>query len=57
MIMKHVLQEAKKTHLIKKSFLSISGGSPYPEFNNQELLKKLKSGYRMDKPDNCAQPM
>lgn len=55
--MKHVLQEAKRTHLNKKSFLSISGGSPYPEFNNQELLKKLKSGYRMDKPDNCAQPM
>ena len=44
--MKHVLQEAKRT-----------GGSPYPEFNNQELLKKLKAGYRMDKPDNCAQPM
>ena len=55
--MKHVLQETKGAHLKKKSFVLISGGSPYPEFNNQELLKKLKSGYRMEKPDNCAQPM
>ena len=55
--MKQVLKEVKTTHHNKKHFLSISGGSPYPEFNNQELLTKLKTGYRMEKPDNCAQPM
>ena len=55
--MKHFLREAKRTHHKKKFFFLLSGGSPYPEFSNQELLKKLKSGYRMEKPDNCAQPM
>ncbi|XP_012561960.1 tyrosine-protein kinase receptor Tie-1 [Hydra vulgaris] len=33
------------------------GGSPYPTINNRELLKLLKSGYRMDRPENCSQPM
>jgi len=33
------------------------GGSPYPSVNNRELLGMLKSGYRMDKPDNCAEAM
>ncbi|XP_057315127.1 uncharacterized protein LOC130656312 [Hydractinia symbiolongicarpus] len=30
------------------------GGTPYPAVNNRELLTMLKSGYRMEKPDNCA---
>ena len=25
--------------------------------NNSELLSHLKGGYRMKKPENCAQPM
>ncbi|XP_066917058.1 uncharacterized protein [Clytia hemisphaerica] len=33
------------------------GGTPYPSVNNRELLRMLKSGYRMDKPENCADPM
>nr|XP_047139744.1 uncharacterized protein LOC105845442 isoform X2 [Hydra vulgaris] len=33
------------------------GGSPYPTISNRELLKLLKSGYRMDRPENCSQPM
>ena len=35
----------------------IIGGTPYPTMNNSELLTHLKEGYRMKKPDNCAQPM
>ena len=35
----------------------ISGGTPYPTINNRELLRLLKSGYRMEKPENCADPM
>lgn len=38
-------------------FLDITGGTPYPTINNRELLSLLKSGYRMEKPDNCADPM
>lgn len=29
------------------------GGTPYPSIGNRELCKMLKSGYRMDKPENC----
>ena len=35
----------------------ILGGTPYPTINNRELLRLLKSGYRMEKPENCADPM
>lgn len=35
----------------------IPGGTPYPTINNKELLRLLKSGYRMEKPENCADPM
>ncbi|XP_065640052.1 proto-oncogene tyrosine-protein kinase receptor Ret isoform X2 [Hydra vulgaris] len=33
------------------------GGSPYPTVSDCELLPLLKSGFRMDRPKNCAQPM
>ncbi|XP_047141698.1 uncharacterized protein LOC100211524 isoform X3 [Hydra vulgaris] len=31
------------------------GGTPYPTISNRELLPLLKSGYRMDKPENCSE--
>ncbi|XP_065660552.1 myoblast growth factor receptor egl-15-like isoform X2 [Hydra vulgaris] len=31
------------------------GGTPYPSINNCELLALLKSGYRMDRPENCSE--
>ena len=34
-----------------------SGGTPYPIINNNDLIGKLKSGYRMERPENCAQPL
>ncbi|XP_065663221.1 uncharacterized protein LOC136085755 isoform X2 [Hydra vulgaris] len=33
------------------------GGTPYPTISNCELLPLLKSGYRMDKPENCSKEM
>ncbi|XP_065651336.1 uncharacterized protein LOC136079519 isoform X2 [Hydra vulgaris] len=30
------------------------GGTPYPTITNNELLTLLKSGYRMDRPENCS---
>ncbi|XP_065682507.1 uncharacterized protein LOC100212066 [Hydra vulgaris] len=33
------------------------GGTPYPTISNRELLSLLKSGYRMDKPENCSEEM
>ncbi|XP_065681610.1 uncharacterized protein LOC100201799 isoform X1 [Hydra vulgaris] len=33
------------------------GGTPYPTINNRELLTLLKSGYRMDQPENCSELM
>ncbi|XP_064622328.1 tyrosine kinase receptor Cad96Ca-like [Lineus longissimus] len=29
------------------------GGTPYPIISNKDLLRELKMGYRMEKPDNC----
>ncbi|XP_078349309.1 uncharacterized protein LOC144634272 [Oculina patagonica] len=29
------------------------GGTPYPTIDNRELLRLLKDGYRMEKPDTC----
>ncbi|XP_065657436.1 uncharacterized protein LOC136082347 isoform X2 [Hydra vulgaris] len=31
------------------------GGTPYSTISNGELLPLLKSGYRMERPDNCSQ--
>ncbi|CAH3043290.1 unnamed protein product [Pocillopora meandrina] len=33
------------------------GGTPYPTVNNRELLRLLKDGYRMEKPDICNDEM
>ncbi|XP_065662146.1 tyrosine-protein kinase receptor torso isoform X3 [Hydra vulgaris] len=33
------------------------GGTPYPTISNRELLNLLKSGYRMEKPQNCSETM
>ncbi|XP_065681819.1 angiopoietin-1 receptor isoform X1 [Hydra vulgaris] len=33
------------------------GGAPYPGITNRQLLNLLKSGYRMEKPDNCGDQM
>ena len=30
------------------------GGFPFPTIHNEDLLALLKSGYRMEKPDNCS---
>ena len=35
----------------------VVGGTPYPTMNNSDLLVQLKRGYRMEKPENCAQLM
>lgn len=35
----------------------VVGGTPYPTMNNSDLLVQLKKGCRMEKPENCAQPM
>ena len=38
------------------SFVSCNtiGGFPYPSIQNEDLLPMLRSGYRMEKPDNCS---
>ena len=33
------------------------GGTPYPTINNRELLRLLKTGYRMEKPEICNDEM
>nr|XP_047129999.1 proto-oncogene tyrosine-protein kinase receptor Ret [Hydra vulgaris] len=33
------------------------GGTPYPTISNRELLSLLKTGYRMDQPENCSEQM
>ena len=35
------------------SWIIISGGTPYPTIESKELLRLLKNGYRMEKPDTC----
>ena len=32
-----------------------SGGFPYPTIGQEDLLRLLKAGYRMEKPGNCSQ--
>lgn len=31
------------------------GHHPYPALSNQELLRMLRSGYRMEKPEGCSE--
>ncbi|XP_065662133.1 tyrosine-protein kinase receptor torso-like isoform X1 [Hydra vulgaris] len=33
------------------------GGTPYPSMSNHELIERLKFGYRMERPENCSQPL
>ncbi|OXA50319.1 Proto-oncogene tyrosine-protein kinase receptor Ret [Folsomia candida] len=33
------------------------GGTPYPGLGNTELFHLLKSGYRMERPDNCSEEL
>ncbi|XP_048733843.2 uncharacterized protein LOC125649973 isoform X2 [Ostrea edulis] len=33
------------------------GGTPYPTIDTRELLRELKNGYRMEKPENCSEEM
>jgi len=35
--------------------LTTYGATPYPTIDNKDLLKELKSGYRMDRPANCPE--
>ena len=35
-------------------FLNPAGGFPYPTVSNCELLDHLRSGFRLEKPDNCS---
>ncbi|KAL5517022.1 hypothetical protein EMCRGX_G002487 [Ephydatia muelleri] len=34
--------------------ISTFGGFPYLSISNDDLLKRLKMGYRMEKPENCS---
>lgn len=36
---------------------TIIGGVPYPGISNEQLLPRLKKGYRMERPDNCSSEM
>ncbi|XP_065662118.1 uncharacterized protein LOC136084861 [Hydra vulgaris] len=38
-------------------FEIVTLGTPYPSISNRELLTLLKSGYRMERPENCSEPM
>ncbi|KAJ7374035.1 hypothetical protein OS493_009365 [Desmophyllum pertusum] len=35
--------------------MSFSGGFPYPGIRHRELMRLLKRGYRMEKPDICSE--
>ena len=48
-------------HYISNNSISIYhiclfvGHYPYPALSNQQLLRMLRSGYRMEKPDGCSE--
>ncbi len=35
----------------------LTGGLPYANFTNRELVSQLKQGYRMECPDSCSEEM
>jgi len=37
--------------------LSTLGANPYPGISPERLYRLLKTGYRMEKPDNCSQQL
>ena len=40
--------------LINNRLTSLSGASPYPGMNSQEVINFLQDCYRMDKPKHCS---
>ena len=53
---KHFWYEILNDHDISFQFtIFLSGGFPYPSIPHEILLKTLKSGYRMERPDNCSE--
>ena len=38
-------------------FTFFSGGSPYPLLGYKELMRLLKTDYRMEKPDLCTEEL
>ena len=38
-------------------YIYVLGGTPYPTLSAQELLRFLKSGNRMERPDNCSEQL
>ena len=43
--------------MILSWFALISGGLPYPGIKNSELMRLLKRGYKMEKPDMCSEEL
>ena len=43
--------------LYYQTLLFFLGGTPYPTIHNKDLMAMLKSGYRMERPENCAQQL
>jgi serine/threonine protein kinase len=33
------------------------GGFPYPTISNEDMLRKLREGYRMHRPENCSEEL
>jgi len=42
---------------VKGELGSFSGGFPYPGIRNRELMRLLKRGYRMEKPETCSEEL
>lgn len=52
-----VLQECTNlaiANLIKFSFL---GSTPYPGLSANEVIRRIRDGYRLEKPDHCRREM
>ena len=52
----HLLNQFCYVHDISQMFhLLITGASPYPGVAPERLFSLLKTGYRMDRPDDCPE--